>query len=71
MTRPSIYTTRVDAVSSSLTYIGLALVGSSESDPSWRILEIAVSGTVTTIKYAGGDTDFNSVWTDRASLSYS
>lgn len=71
MTRPSIYTYRIDAVDSSTTYIGSAPVGSSESAATWRIIKIVVSGSVTSIKYAGGNTDVDSVWADRASLSYS
>ncbi len=63
--------TRIDEVSSSLTYIGEAAVGVSESDPKWRIFRITVSGTVTSIQYANGNTNWNSVWADRASLSYS
>lgn len=63
--------TRIDEVSSSLTYIGEAAVGTLDSDPKWRIQRITVSGAVTSIHYANGNTAWNSVWDDRASYSYS
>ena len=63
--------TRIDEVSSSLTYIGEAAVGADESKPVWRIQRITVTGSVTSIQYANGSTAWNNVWTDRASLSYS
>jgi hypothetical protein len=52
-----------------VTYIGEATVGSATSGAVWRIRKIdASSGTV--ITWADGDTDFNNVWDDRASLTY-
>ena len=63
--------TRIDEVSSSLTYIGEAAVGTLESSPNWRISRITVSGSQTKIEYANGNTAWNSVWDDRASYSYS
>ena len=62
--------TNIDDVSSSLTYIGEAAVGALDSEPKWRISRITVSGTETKIRYAGGETTWNSVWNDRASLAY-
>ena len=63
--------TRVDEVSSSLTYIGEAAVGADETKPVWRISRITVSGSVTSVHYANGSTSWNSAWADRASLTYS
>lgn len=65
------YTTRVDEASATTTYIGKAVVGSSEASSAWQIQRITVSGTVSTFTYADGDENFNNVWNNRASLSYS
>lgn len=62
--------TNIDDVSSSLTYIGEAAVGVLDSEPKWRISRITTVGTETKIRYAGGETNWNSVWDDRASLTY-
>ena len=62
--------TRIDDVSSSLTYIGEAAVGVQDSEPKWRISRITVAGTETRIQYANGNTSWNSVWNDRASYTY-
>lgn len=62
---------RIDDVSSSLTYIGEAAVGANESDPIWRISRITISGTETKIQYANGSTSWNCIWLARASYTYS
>lgn len=62
--------TRIDEVSSSLTYIGEAAVGADESSQIWRISRITVVGTQTKIQYANGSTSWNNAWLDRASLTY-
>lgn len=62
---------RIDDVSSSLSYIGEAAVGASESSPVWRIMRITTVGTETRIHYANGSTSWNNAWVDRASLTYS
>ena len=61
---------RIDEVSTVLTYIGRATIGSLDTDPVWSIMQITVVGTVTSILYSGGTTEYSSVWADRASLSY-
>lgn len=63
-------TTRIDEVSASITYIGEAPTGASPSDPVWRISRIKTVGTETIIQYANGSTTWNSIWNDRASLTY-
>ena len=65
------YTRVIDQVDSSTTYIGKASKGSLTSSPVWQIFKISVSGTVTTIAYAGADDSFSQVWDNRAALSYS
>lgn len=61
---------RLDDVSSTVTYVGEASVGASPTSPIWRISRITLSGTETIIQYAGGSTAWNSIWEDRASLTY-
>lgn len=61
----------VDEVDANTTYVGEANHGTLSSANSWRIKKITVSGTVTTVAFADGDDDFNNVWDDRTSLSYS
>jgi hypothetical protein len=67
----SLGSVRIDEVSASLIYIGEATTGASDSSPLWRIRRLQLSGTVTSIQYADGDTQFDNVWSNRASLSYS
>lgn len=65
------FTTLVDEVDATTTYIGKAAPGTSTSAARWQIYKVSIVSTVTTIAYAGGDDAFNQVWDDRASLSYS
>lgn len=67
----SIYTMLVDEASATTTYIGEADPGTEGSAASWRIKRVSVSGSVTSIEWADGDTSFNNVWDNRATLSYS
>lgn len=62
---------KVDEASSTTTYVGEAVPGTASSDASWRIKKITESGTVTTIAWADGNSSFDNVWDNRASLSYS
>lgn len=65
------FTTKVDVVDSSTTYIGTSQIGTSVSSAGWQIKKITVSGSVTSIAWAGASDAFTNVWDDRASLSYS
>lgn len=62
--------TAIDEVNGNLTYIGFAKLGIATSDAGWQILRINKTGAVTLIQYADGDTRYNNVWDDRASLNY-
>lgn len=62
---------RVDVVSSSLIYIGESAPGAPDTASIWRISRIDISGGQISIKFAGGNTAWNSIWDDRASLTYS
>jgi hypothetical protein len=64
------YTVRLDKVSSSLTYIGYAVPGSSESASVWMIRRLSKSGNVTTIDFADSDSQFNNIWANRTGLTY-
>ena len=66
----SVYTTRIDEASGTVTYIGTANPGTATSAASWQIKKID-STNPTSILFADGDSSFNNVWNDRASLSYS
>ena len=67
-----VYTKRYDVVDTTTSYLGDAQVGSSIDSPRWRIqkLTFGVDGDVS-VTFANGSTEFNQVWADRASLSYS
>lgn len=52
-----------------ITYVGLADPGSGTDDPVWKIRKIdETSGTV--ITWADGNTKFDNVWDNHASLTY-
>lgn len=53
------------------TYVGEAKTGALVSAASWRIQKISKSGSITTIVWADGDTNFDNIWANRASLTYS
>jgi len=61
-----------DVVSSTLSYLGEANPGTATSAASWRIKRLVfdASGDIT-VTYADGDSSFNNIWDNRASLSYS
>jgi hypothetical protein len=54
-------------------YIGLAQTGQLKSAPAWLIRKLSFdsNNNVTDIQFASGSKQFNQVWNDRASLSYS
>lgn len=64
------YTSRIDEASATITYVGHADPGSAEGVAVWRIKKIDSSG-VLKVLFADGDKEFNNIWTDRASLTYS
>ena len=60
----------VDSVTDTTFYLGKAAPGTATNSASWQIIKIDESaGTVTT--WADGNIDFDNVWDDRQSLSYS
>lgn len=59
--------------SNRLQYLGYALPGSSKAAPVWliKLLTYNAGGYQTDEQYAGGKANFNQIWNDRASLSFS
>lgn len=66
------YSKRADFISDSVFYRGEAAPGASESASVWRIARVTIGadGDVTEL-WAGGSSEFDKAWEDRASLSYS
>jgi hypothetical protein len=63
------YATRL-STSGSVTYVGKAAIGSATSSAVWQIKKIdESSGTV--ITWADGNSSFDNIWDNRASLTYS
>jgi hypothetical protein len=69
---PTLYSKQYDQVSDTLAYLGDAVVGGSSASAIWRIqkLVFTTAGSVT-ITFADGNVNFDNVWNNRASLSYS
>jgi hypothetical protein len=65
------YIVRIDSPSGTITYIGKALAGTATSAATWQIKRIEDVSTETIILFADGNTSFDNVWNDRASLTYS
>lgn len=64
------YNVNLDEVSATVMYVGEALPGTSAASAAWRIKKIdQTSGLVLT--WANGDSDFDKVWDNRASYTYS
>ena len=64
------YTVRLDEASATVTYVGEGAINSVESNPVWRIRKLTTTGSVLAIQWADGNQNFDNVWTDRASLTY-
>lgn len=65
-----LYNVFLDEASSTITYVGEAEPGTSAASALWRIKRLdSTSGLLVT--WADGDSDFDKVWNDRATYSYS
>jgi len=53
------------------TYVGEALPGTATTEAKWRIKRIETVGEDFNILWADGDANFNNVWDDRATFTYS
>ena len=65
-----VYGTRIDEATSTVTYIGKATPGTATSVSLWQIQKIDTT-TGTVITWADGNGDFDNVWDNRTSLTYS
>ncbi len=61
------------AAGSNKIYEGYAAPGTATSAAAWQIVKYTYDGSDNrlTTKFAGGTNDYNQVWDNRASLSYS
>lgn len=60
----------VDSGDTNVQYVGEARIGTTTSEAKWRIQKInKTTGTV--ITWADGDGEFDNIWDNRESLSYS
>lgn len=60
----------IDDSASPVTYIGKAIPGSDTADAVWQVRKLdETTGLVMT--YADGNSSYDNVWDDRASLTYS
>ena len=60
---------KVDEPDANTTYVGWAARGAGTDAASWLIKKVSVSGNVTSTQWAS--TEFDQIWDNRASLSYS
>lgn len=65
------YTTRLDEVSATITYVGEADPDTLTSEALWRIKRLDTTNDDLVILWADGDANFDNIWDDRASLTYS
>lgn len=58
--------------SNNLEYLGIAKIGSATSGALWQIRRFTWSSNdLVTIEWTDGDFEFDNIWDNRASLSYS
>lgn len=65
------YAKQVDDVSGTTLYIGEAIAGTALSAASWRISKVVFTGDDVSVTWSDGDTNFNNIWDNRLSLTYS
>lgn len=61
----------VNSGDSTITYVGKAAAGSSLASAVWQIKRITDTSGNLSIQFADGNDDFDNVWNNRESLSYS
>jgi len=61
----------IDQASATVTYIGEAHPSATTAQALWRIKKIDQTSNPITIFFADANDNFDNVWNDRASLSYS
>jgi len=61
----------VDFVGTTTVYIGEAQPGTATSSAAWRVKRTVFTGDDSETLFADGNTNFDNIWNNRASLSYS
>ena len=56
-----------------MIYLGRAVQGTEKSVSAWQIIQFTYDGNnrLTDVKWCDGNTQFDNIWDNRASLSYS
>lgn len=65
------YSVQYEEASSTVTYVGFAAPGSSTASAVWRIFRITTTSTTLIKVFADGNRNYDNIWDNRASLSYS
>lgn len=64
------FAVRTEQATSTVLYVGRATAGTASASALWQVMKIdTTSGVVVT--WADGNGDFDNIWDNRASLSYS
>jgi hypothetical protein len=61
----------IDEANTTTTYVGEAAVASATSAAVWKIQRLVCSNGDLTITWADGNVNYDNIWDNRASLSYS
>jgi hypothetical protein len=69
--QPAVRHLLFDDAGSSTFYIGRAVPGTATSAASWEIRKLLTLGNNVEILWADGDGNYDNIWDNRASLSYS
>jgi len=59
-----------DYTTTNVTYVGYATAGTATSAASWKIIKIDETNGLA-ITLADGDEEYNNIWDNRVTLSYS
>ncbi len=62
---------RSDCVGSGVTYVGYAEPGTTDIDSVWAIVRYTETGCDAVAEWADGNNDYDNVWDDRLTLTYS
>lgn len=63
---------RFDVVDTTTSYLGKAAIGTLGSSGTWQVRRLTfTAGGGVTLEYADGDGNYDNIWDNRASLSYS
>lgn len=66
------YDQKIDETDPNNVYVGVARPAdkAAANEAKWKIKKISISGAVTTIRWADGVADFQKVWDNRATYTY-